>query len=372
MLHFNFDAKIYLAKISSLIALIGLVCLSTTAKSQEAEPESAPTSVRFATFNTSLYRSEKGQLMSELEEEHHKRPSQIAEIIQTVRPDVVLLNEFDYDKEGVAARLFAENYLGKPQGDQQAIEYPHRYFASVNTGVDSGVDLNGDGEKSGTKVDAFGYGVHPGQYGMLVLSKYPIESENVRTFQKFLWKDMPDCLWPVVPETGKPYYSEEAKEVFRLSSKSHWDVPIQIGDRVVHFLVSHPTPPVFDQEEDRNGCRNHDEIRFWADYVQPDKSEYIYDDSGQRGGLEAGANFVIAGDLNADPNDGDSNDEAARQLTAHELINNEFVPSSEGAVDAAGESGGANQEHSGEASHDTGDFNDRNVGNLTNRLCVAF
>ena len=33
---------------------------------------------------------------------------------------------------------------------------------------------------------------------------------------------------------------------FRLSSKSHWDVPLSIGGRTVHFLVSHPTPPVFD------------------------------------------------------------------------------------------------------------------------------
>ena len=57
--------------------------------------------------------------------------------------------------------------------------------------------------------------------------------------------------------------------MFRLSSKSHWDVPIRIGRETVHFLVSHPTPPVFDGPEDRNGTRNHDEIRFWADYVGP-------------------------------------------------------------------------------------------------------
>ena len=357
MFRFHFDSKIFCW---SLVLLIGLGCLPTSGDAQEAES----TSVRFATFNTSLYRREHGQLMAELKEDGHKRPAQIAEIIQTTRPDVILINEFDYDEEGVAARLFAENYLGKPQGAQQPIEYPHRYFASVNTGVDSGVDLNGDGKKTGTTVDAFGYGTHPGQYGMLVLSKFPIDTDNVRTFQKFLWKDMPDCLWPVVPETGKPYYSDEVKEVFRLSSKSHWDVPIQIGERTVHFLVSHPTPPVFDQEEDRNGCRNHDEIRLWADYVSPTRNDYIYDDSGRRGGLEEGAHFVIAGDLNADPNDGDSNDQAARQLTTHELINNEFAPSSAAAAVAAKETGRANLNHSGDPAHDTGDFNDAKVGNL--------
>ena len=44
----------------------------------------------------------------------------------------------------------------------------------------------------------------------------------------------------------------------------------------VHFLVSHPTPPVFDGPEDRNGPRNYDEIRFWADY-SPRTGGYIYD-----------------------------------------------------------------------------------------------
>jgi hypothetical protein len=37
----------------------------------------------------------------------------------------------------------------------------------------------------------------------------------------------------------------------------------------VHFLVSHSTLPVFDGPEDRNGRRNFDEIRFWADYISP-------------------------------------------------------------------------------------------------------
>jgi hypothetical protein len=61
-------------------------------------------------------------------------------------------------------------------------------------------------------------------------------------------------------------------QVLRLSSKSHWDVPIDIplGDGVtkrVHMLLHHPTPPAFDGEEGRNLRRNHDEIRLFADYV---------------------------------------------------------------------------------------------------------
>lgn len=34
-------------------------------------------------------------------------------------------------------------------------------------------------------------------------------------------------------------------QIYRLSSKNHVDVPVKTPHGVVHFLVSHPTPPVF-------------------------------------------------------------------------------------------------------------------------------
>ena len=73
--------------------------------------------------------------------------------------------------------------------------------------------------------------------------------------------------------------------------------------------------PVFDSAEDKNGTRNHDEIRFWSDYVSPSTAGYIVDDAGQRGGLRKNEFFVIAGDLNADPVDGDSTNEAINQYS---------------------------------------------------------
>ena len=133
----------------------------------------------------------------------------------------------------------------------------------------------------------------------------------------------------------------------------------------MHFLVSHPTPPVFDGPEDRNGRRNHDEIRFWADYVRPGRaSAYIYDDAGQQGGLAPGARFVIAGDQNADPLDGDSVPGAAQLLLEHPRVNTSVTPSSDGAVDAAARQGGANLTHRGDPAFDTADFADSTPGNL--------
>ncbi len=333
--------------------------------STNKEPEQL---VRFATFNVAMNRKKEGQLKSELVSGKSGKTEKIAEIIQRIRPDVLLLNEFDYDADGQGVESFQKEFLGKPHDEQEPIEYEYVYFQSVNTGVDSKLDLNNDG-KLGTANDAYGYGEFPGQYGMVVLSKYPIDWENIRTFQNFLWKDMPDYQWPIVPATDKPYYQQEVRELFRLSSKSHWDVPVKIGEKTIHFLVAHPTPPVFDEEEDRNGCRNHDEIRFWADYVSG-QSDYLYDDNRKFGGLEPGATFVIAGDLNADPVDGDSSKQAATQLTEHTLINNSFTPKSDGGAYYAKEQGQANDKQKGDPAFDTGDFNDFSVGNMRIDYCL--
>jgi hypothetical protein len=206
--------------------------------------------------------------------------------------------------------------------------------------------------------DSFGFGLFPGQFGMVVYSKYPIDTSAVRTFQLFKWKDMPGNLVPT------PFYSPDEVDILRLSSKSHWDVPIQIVGKIVHFLVSHPTPPVFDGPEDRNGRRNFDEIRFWADYISPAQSGYIYDDNGVHGGLKPGEFFVIAGDENSDPLDGDSIPGAAQQLLDHPLVNARVMPQSEGAAEASILQGGANLTHRSDPHFDTADFADTAPGNL--------
>ena len=322
--------------------------------------------VRFATFNASLNRSAEGQLIEDLSTSDNAQAQAVAEIIQRTRPDVLLVNEFDFDEEGVAADLFRENYLEVGQNGASPISYEHAFQAPSNTGIPSGFDLNNDGSVGGPD-DALGFGFFPGQFGMLVLSRYPIDQSAVRTFQNFLWRDMPGALLPDDPNTPQPadWYSDEELEVVRLSSKSHWDVPVQIGRTTVHFLASHPTPPVFDGPEDRNGRRNFDEIRFWADYLSPGKrSRYIYDDEGRRGGLHPSARFVIAGDQNSDPVDGDSIPGSAQLLLEHPRVNTKMTPSSEGGVEASELQGGANESHRGDPAFDTADFADTQPGNL--------
>lgn len=322
-------------------------------------------SVRFATFNASLNRSEAGQLIADLSTRDNAQARAVAEIIQRSAPDVLLLNEFDYDQDAAAVRLFLKNYLFVSQNGARPVFYKHIYLAESNTGIASGLDLNRDGQVGGPD-DAYGFGFFPGQYGMVLLSKFPIKRNNVRTFQRFLWKDMPGALLPDDENTSVvgDWYSDQALNRFRLSSKSHWDVPLLIRGNVVHVLVSHPTPPVFDGPEDRNGRRNHDEIRFWADYVSPAQSAYIYDDQGRFGGLAAGEHFVIMGDMNADPVDGDSTGDPVDQLLTHPLINTAKTPVSRGAVEASFVQGGANAEQTNAPDFDTADFADSAPGNL--------
>ena len=179
----------------------------------------------------------------------------------------------------------ATNYLEVSQNGATPVDLPVRVRRASNTGIPSGFDLNNDGAVGGGD-DAFGFGLFQGQYGMVVLSKYPIQTDDVRTFQNFLWKDMPGALLPDDPPRRHPPTGSPRRSSRSCGCRaSRTGTCRSVGKHTVHVLASHPTPPTFDGPEDRNGRRNHDEIRFWADYISPAKSRYIVDDAGERGGL---------------------------------------------------------------------------------------
>ena len=276
-----------------------------------AEPGApAPGAVRFASFNIELLSAEKLRSVDAQGRGNHPQLLKAAEIILRIRPDVLLINEIDYDgpaEDGTAgpsansATRFRDLYLNGGRNGLAPLDYPQLFYRPSNTGIPTGKDLDNDGN-SGGPADAYGYGKYPGQYGMALYSRYPLDLAAARTFRKFLWKDMPGNLMPDGRD-GKPaFYAPDEAALFRLSSKSHWDVPVKIGERVLHVLAAHPTPPIFDGPEDSNGRRNFDEIRLWADYIAGgDRAAYIRDDGGKTGGLAPEADFIVMGDLNADP-----------------------------------------------------------------------
>jgi endonuclease/exonuclease/phosphatase family metal-dependent hydrolase len=341
------------------LAALGLATLFAGCTTTPAMVDQ-PAPLRVATYNVSLYAEVADGVRARLAGGHDAKARHIAAVIQRQRPDLLLLNEFDYDAKGALADVFQREYLEVGQHGEAPIHYPYRYFAPVNTGEPSGMDLNGDGRIGGPGrlhgEDAFGYGLHPGQYGMLVLSRHPIDTGAVRTFQTLPWSILPNARRPKNPATGRWWYDDAVWPKLRLSSKSHWDVPVQTPDGVLHFLVSHPTPPVFDGPEDRNGLRNADELTLWRHYLDDRDADWLCDDQGRCGGLPAEARFVIAGDLNNDPTDGDGHHEAIVELIEQPRVLRHAFPTSEGGVQSARERGGANLRHRGNPAQDTSQF----------------
>ncbi|MEM7190828.1 MAG: endonuclease/exonuclease/phosphatase family protein [Pseudomonadota bacterium] len=309
-------------------ALAGLLMGVGGASAQKMVLEKPSGTIRVATFNADMNRKGAGVLIKDILERDDQIMN-VAEIILRVRPDILLINEIDHDPEGMALARFVE-LLSEGVGGVEGLTYPHSFAGPSNTGVPSRVDLDGDGKTMGPG-DALGFGRFPGQYAMALLSRFPIG--EVRDFRGFPWAKVPWAEAPMNPD-GTPYYAPEAWAALPLSSKSHWDAPVALPDgRVLHILASHPTPPVFDGPENRNGLRNAAEIRFWADYV--DGADWMQDAAGQTGGLAPDAPFVIVGDLNADPAKGDGD-----RMTVSALINQSRVqdprPDSPGAA-AAGD-----------------------------------
>lgn len=267
---------------------------------------SSSKNVKIATFNIKELSTSKLKNVNQNGIGKNRQVRAAANIIQNVRPDILVINEIDHEYRdgqhipGANVKRFLDHYL---RTGKRPIDYAYYFAAPCNTGILAGSDLDNDGTVATAKDentrahggDAYGYGEYPGQYSMALLSKYPIETSKTRTFQTFLWRDLPGNHLPMF------FYSAEEIRKLRLSSKSHWDVRINIDGRPLHVFVSHPTPPVFDGEEDRNGRRNFDEIKFWRHYIENDSM--LYDDSGKKGGYQSGEPFIIAGDLNASPRD---------------------------------------------------------------------
>ncbi|MEM7057204.1 MAG: endonuclease/exonuclease/phosphatase family protein [Pseudomonadota bacterium] len=297
--------------------------LACSAPASALSLEKPDDTIRVATFNANLNRKGAGVLIKDIAKQDPQVLA-VAEIILRVRPDIILINEIDHDDQGIAVDAFRDVLSAGLEG-VPGLDYPYRHIGPMNTGVPSGFDLDGDGKIMGAR-DALGFGRFPGQYGMAVLSRFPIG--QVRDFHAQPWADVPWAKPPINPD-DTPYYSDEAWRALTLSSKSHWDVSVELPDgRAVHLLASHPTPPVFDGPEDRNGLRNAAEIRFWIDYI--DGADWMMDEAASKGGLPSGEHFVVLGDLNADPQKGDGDRATISALANHPRLQDP-APKSPGA-----------------------------------------
>jgi len=196
----------------------------------------------------------------------------IVQVIDQISPDILLLTDIDFDLDGAALAAFSD-VLQQP--------YEHQFTARPNAGIPTGFDVDGNG-RLGEARDAQGYGEFSGDGGLAVLSRFPVG--DVADLSAVLWRDLAGAQLPPM----KP----EHAAIQRLSSTSHWIVPIDLPIGRLHLLAFAATPPVFDGPEDRNGLRNRDELRLWTEVL-----------NGAFG--EVPDSFVIAGNANLDPTAGD-------------------------------------------------------------------
>lgn len=290
--------------------------------------------LRIATYDTELGQKGPGVLISKILK-GDETVLAVVEVIAGADPDVLVLSGIDWDAGGHALDALADRLAAA------GAAYPHRFAALPNAGLESGLDLDGNG-RLGEARDSHGYGAFTGAGGLAVLSRLPLG--EVREFSAFLWADLPGASPPEVD--GTPFPSAEAASARRLSSVAHWDVPVETPAGSLHLLAFAATTPVFDGPEDLNGRRNHDEIAFWQRLLDGDLPF-----------APPEGPVVVIGNANLDPADAEGRHEAIRALLDDpRLVDPE--PTSPGGAAAAMPG------QSGDPALDTADWSDPSPGNL--------
>lgn len=256
---------------------------------------SSAETLRIATWNVGLDRTGPGLLVKDLTDPDNPQISALVRVLVALDADAILLTAVDYDRGGVALGLMSDRLAaaGAP--------YPHHFAFRPNTGMQTGFDIDGNG-RVGDPRDAQGFGLFSGQGGMAVLSRLPLDEAKARDFSSFLWSDLPGALLPEGSDPG-------LMGIQRLATTGFWDVPILTRVGPLHILAWHATPPVFDGPEDRNGKRNHDEAAFWQHYL-----------AGALPMPPPDAPFVLLGDGNLDPADGDGLRDGIRALLSQPAL----------------------------------------------------
>lgn len=253
----------------------------------------ALTTLRLAVFHTGFSRDGPGLLLRDI---RAGEPDILAarDAIIALRPDVILLLDIDYDRDGLALAAFSALLA------EAGHALPHHLAPRPNTGMATGLDLDGDGQ-TGTADDAQGWGRFAGAGGMALLSRLPVMPGSFIDHSSVLWRDLPAARIPLVD--GQPFPSPEVFAIQRLSTTGHWEVALQTPSGPLTLLAWHAGPPAFGGPHGRNRARNADETAFWLHRL-----------SGAR--APPPGHFVLLGNANLDPEGGDGDPAVIRALLA--------------------------------------------------------
>ncbi|WP_290685591.1 MULTISPECIES: endonuclease/exonuclease/phosphatase family protein [unclassified Haematobacter] len=249
-------------------------------------PAYAGDRLRLAQYTTELTRDGPGLLYRDLLKPGAPGVETAVRRIVAAGADVLLLCGIDWDHDGLALDALADRVRAA------GLDYPHRLALRPNTGMATGLDLDGDGRLGGP-ADAQGFGNFSGEKGMALLSRLPIAREEIVDHSAMLWRDFPGNLSPL---TGP------AAAAQRLSTTGHWQVPLLWGTGRVTLLTWCAGPPAFGGETSLR--RNHDETAIWGALLDG------------RLGPPPSAPFVLMGDANLDPEGGDGMRQGMARLLA--------------------------------------------------------
>jgi 3-phytase len=275
--------------------------------------DSGPVRLRVGHFN--LREMSTAKLLDESDEQ----ATAAAQILARFAPDIISINELQFDMQGVPTPSMpgAPGTTGWGQFDVFGADNAHRLadrIAAAGTpeGYEHRLIFVGNSgyywEGSTLGFDWFilrGWGEFRGRFNTAILSRYPILLDQVRIISDVPWDALPENhIAKMKAETGI-----DVPPGFPIFEKGLNIVPVQVNDEVLHLVLLHTVSPAFDPI---NPYRNYDELRALVMFLD-----------GQLPGVEPlppDAKFMIVGDLNADPDDGDGLPGAIQQVLDHPSV----------------------------------------------------
>lgn len=247
----------------------------------------------FATFDTGLGRKGPGVMLRDLQSGRDAQVEAALVLIAAADADVLLLMDVDWDYGGAGVAALQARLAEAGQS------YPEVVALRPNSGVPSGVDLDGDGTDYEAR-DALGYGWFTGDSGLAVLSRYPLGPVE----------DLSDVPWQAGPEVLPP----AARGIVPLATTAQWVVPLRLPGAEITLITMAAGTPVFDGPEDRNGLRNRDELTLVAELV------------------DAAKRPLVMGRANQDPAGGEGHGAALRRLLDHPGLRDAVPKGEDGSV----------------------------------------
>lgn len=259
-------------------------------------------SVRVAQYNISLLGSVKLKT-------DNPQVAAAADVIARFDPDIIAINEIAFDLTGVDPEpgTFSDGMQNGALLAEKlnAVTPGAPYEFHVLTFGNSGVLWEGYDAANHDPYFAERGNGGVGQFNYAVLSRYPILEDDARVIVDVAWDSLPGHVGP----TMQADIGVAIPPGYPIFAKGLVIVPIDVDGRVLHLVMNHPFPPI---NQPVNPYRHHDELLAMKLLLDGDLPGVEP--------LPADARFVIAGDLNVDPDDGDALPGTIEQLFDHPLV----------------------------------------------------